>query len=324
MRPSLILVSASLFLAGSALILAQTAAPQPFRSRTDLVSVYATVTDRSGRLIPDLTAADFEVRDNGKLQTPEFFSNDVQPITIVVMLDRSGSMADNFALVQDAADQFVHRLSGADKARVGSFSREIVISPPDFTSQQQTLIEVLHRGLQEIGPSPVWTAIDRSITALLNQSGRRVVLVFTDGHDDPGPGQVVTELKDVVRRATYDEVMVYAIGLANRDDFLSTFSLHNVIGQAQMGRGVRQRTRIIKPDPGLRRLAELTGGGYFQLEWGQDLGATFARVADELHRQYWLAFRPQKLDGQVHRLEVKVRQRELVARARRSYVAEAR
>lgn len=306
-----------------ALLALRPAAQQPFRGRTDLVSVYATVTDRAGRLIPDLTAADFDVRDDGRSQPLQFFSNDIQPITIVVMLDRSGSMADNFSLVQDAAEQFIRKLNPEDKARIGSFSREIRINPLEFTNKPDELNRLLREGLQDVGPSPVWTAVDRSITALLHQNGRRVVLLFTDGHDDPGPGQVVTELKDVVRRATYDEVMIYSIGLANRDDFLSSFSLHSVIGQAQMGRPGKKNDKVVKPNPGLRRLAELSGGGYFELEWGQDLGATFARVADELHRQYWLAFRPKKLNGKVHTLEVRLKRRDLIVRARKSYFAES-
>jgi VWFA-related protein len=314
---------ASLVTFAAVAMLAAPAAQQAFRGRTDLVSVYATVMDPTGRLVTDLAAADFEVRDNGKKQQVEYFNNDMQPITVVLMLDRSGSMADNFTLVEDAAEQFIRKLTDSDKARIGSFSRQVVISPADFTSSQSHLAAILRHGLQEIGPSPVWTSIDRSITALMHQDGRRVVLVFTDGHDDPGPGQVATELKDVIRRATYDEVMVYAIGLANRDDVLSPLSLHNVIGQAQLGRGTTKE-KLVKPDPGLRRLAETTGGGYFQLDWSQDLGATFARVADELHRQYALAFRPARLDSEVHKLDVRVKRQGLTIRARRSYVAEAR
>ena len=313
LRPSVGVVIGSLLL-GSVGV-----AQQPYRGRTDLVSVYTTVTDKESRLVPDLTKDDLEVRDNGKLQKLTFFRNDLEPITIVVMLDRSGSMEENFVLVQNAAEQFVRKLLPADKARIGDFSRQIVIRPSDFTSDQDILTDALRHHLQPVGPSPVWTAIDQSITALLHQEGRRVVLVFTDGHDNTVRGQIVTDLRDVIRRSEYDEIMVYAIGLADTE----------TSGRFQRGRGgfgafqpPSRSTRLVKPDPGLRRLADQSGGGYFELTWGQDLGATFTRVADELHRQYWLAFPAAKLDGEVHKLEVKVKKANMTARARKSYVAD--
>lgn len=297
------------------------AAQDAFRSRTDLVSVFATVTDERGRLVPDLTQNDFEVRDDGKRQAIAFFSNDVQPITIVVMLDRSGSMEENFALVREAAGHFIGKLLPSDKARIGNFSRQILILPPDFTSDPRVLTEVLRRELQDIGPSPVWTAVDRSITALLKESGRRVVLLFSDGHDAPMPGQIQTDLKDIIRRSVIDEVMVYTIGLAETDSSVSSWAFHNRIGQIQIG---RRKPKVIKPDKGLKILAEQSGGGYFELTWDQDLAGVFARVADELHHQYVLAFPPQKLDGRQHELEVRVKRPGLSARARKSYMAERR
>jgi Ca-activated chloride channel family protein len=294
----------------------------PFRSGTDIVSLYATVTDRSGRLVPDLTQDDFEVRDNGRRQTLTFFSNDVQPITIVVMLDRSGSMEENFPLVEQATSRFIRELLPADRARIGNFSRQILILPPEFTSDQEKLLQVLHRDMQEVGPSPVWTAVDRSITALLKESGRRVVLLFSDGHNDPRPGQVYSDLKDVIRRSEIDEVMVYAIGLADESSSSSSLAVHNRIGQIQLGRP--GRTKLIKPDKGLRQIAERTGGGYFELTWQQDLGAVFSRVADELHHQYAMGFQPQALDGRTHKLEVRLKRPDLSVRGRKSYVAERR
>ena len=75
------------------------------------------------------------------------------------------------------------------------------------------------------------------------------------------------------------------------------------------------------PDPDLRELANVGGGGYFELTNTDDLATTFARVADELHQQYLLAFTPEKLDGQMHELEVRVKNPNLVARARQNYVA---
>ena len=75
------------------------------------------------------------------------------------------------------------------------------------------------------------------------------------------------------------------------------------------------------PDPGLARVAEETGGGYTEIRYGQDLGAAFAAVADELHTQYLLAFAPPKRDGKVHDIDVRVSQRGLKPRARKSYLA---
>jgi hypothetical protein len=75
------------------------------------------------------------------------------------------------------------------------------------------------------------------------------------------------------------------------------------------------------PDPGLARVAQETGGGYTEIRYGEDLGAAFARVADELHSQYLLGFAPPKRDGKVHDLDVRVAQRGLTPRARKNYVA---
>jgi len=76
-----------------------------------------------------------------------------------------------------------------------------------------------------------------------------------------------------------------------------------------------------EPDPGLRDLAEESGGGYFALNDTIDLGDTFARVADELHRQYLLGYAAPEDDGRVHTIEVKAADGSLKVRARRSYQA---
>jgi hypothetical protein len=77
----------------------------------------------------------------------------------------------------------------------------------------------------------------------------------------------------------------------------------------------------IRPDPSLKLLADEGGGGYFELRRKDDLSATFARVADELHHQYLLGFKAEALDGSLHRLEVRLRNPTWTARARKSYLA---
>src|SRR5437763_516363 len=81
-----------------------------FTTGAKTVAVYATVTNAQGRLVPDLTREDFSIDDNGKRQELTVFSNDVQPITVVMLLDRSGSMKPNFDLEERAAEAFVHAM----------------------------------------------------------------------------------------------------------------------------------------------------------------------------------------------------------------------
>jgi Ca-activated chloride channel family protein len=301
---------------------------QTFRAGARAVPVYVTVTDAEGRLVPDLGRDDFEILDNGKLQPISVFASDIQPIMVVLMLDRSGSMVENFRRVQEAAEEFVRRLLPADKARIGSFSYRVQVDPRTFTGSQEELLGILRKELQEAGPTPLWNAVAVGMTALLHADGRRVVLVFSDGADNPGNDRPTNvSLKEDMRRAREEDVMVYGVGLT---------------GLAPMGRGGRGsgvgislpggfrlplggprrgRGGTQKPDEGLARIAEESGGGYFELQSTDDLGATFARVADELHRQYTLGFSPEKLDGKTHKLDVRVKRAGMTARARRSYVA---
>src|SRR5215510_1699478 len=95
--------------------------PPLFKTGVQTVSVFATVTDATGRLIPDLAKDDFEILDNNKPQTVTLFGNELQFIKVVVMLDESGSMVNNIERVKDGAEQFLLRLLPDDVARIGSF-----------------------------------------------------------------------------------------------------------------------------------------------------------------------------------------------------------
>jgi len=270
-----------------------------FRTTTELVSVYATVQDPATRLVPDLTKDDFSITDNGKAQPITFFSNDIAPFSVVVMLDRSGSLLNHQIVIRDAAMAFVVRLLPDDQARIGSFGdrpgNTVLISPPAFTATKDDLVEVLQKPVGMGGNSPVWYSIDQSISALTTQTGRRVVVIFTDGHNEPLPAPVPVKVQDVLERVRRANVMVYA--LAFTDD--------------------RRR----RPDPSLRKLADDSGGGYFEVTDAEHLGPLFTRVAEELHRQYWLGFVPPLHDGKTHRIEVTVTRPGLTVRARQTYIA---
>jgi Ca-activated chloride channel family protein len=282
-----------------ALAITLSAQGQKIKVSTESVPVYVTVTDLEKRLVPDLVQEDFEILDNAKVQTVNVFSNQPVPITTTVMIDTSGSMTTALDLVKDGAEQFLLRLLPHDKAQVGEFSDKIKFHPGSFIDDRDRLVYLLKHDLDFGYPTRLYDAVDESIDRLDPMDGRKVVLVFTDGDDT---ASTKANLNKVMDRARAKDVMVYAVGLVN------TF----FDGQKQV---------TSKPDRGLKKLAEDTGGGYFELKRTADLGETFTRVAQELHSQYVLGFSPETLDGKVHKLEVRVKKGGMNARARKTYVA---
>jgi len=274
------------------------AAQQPqgpiFKAGTQVVSLFVTVADAQKRLVPDLTKDDFEVFDNEKPQAITYFDNSIHPITVVVMLDTSGSMTLTIDLLKRAAEQFLLRLLPDDKAKVGAFNDKVQISAR-FSNNRDQLISAV-KDLDYGNGTRLWDAVAMSLDELKGVDGRKVILIFTDGDDTSSK----VGLGSMIDRARAEEVMVYAIGLESH--FMN------------------QRT---KPDGGLRKIADETGGGYFELKKTADLAPTFTKVASELHSQYVIGFTPTQLDNRVHKLMVKVKPAGLTARARKSYVAAA-
>ena len=288
--------AAGAFAAG--LSAAALAAQQPqgpiFKTGTQVVSLFVTVADAQKRLVPDLTKEDFEVFDNEKPQALTYFDNSIHPITVVVMLDTSGSMTLTIDLLKRAAEQFLIRLLPDDKAKVGAFNDKVQISAR-FSNNRDQLISAV-KDLDYGNGTRLWDAVAMSLDELKGVDGRKVILIFTDGDDTSSK----VGLGSMIDRARAEEVMVYAIGLESH--FMN------------------QRT---KPDGGLRKIADETGGGYFELKKTADLAPTFTKVASELHSQYVIGFTPTQLDNRVHKLMVKVKPAGLTARARKSYVAAA-
>src|SRR3954453_5122578 len=281
---------------GSAVLAAQ----QPtFRAGTQVVSLFVTVADAQKRLGPDLTQDDFQILDNDKPQPVSYFDNSVHPINVVVMLDTCGSMTLTIDLLKQAAEQFVIRLLPEDKARIGAFNDKIQINASWSNNRDQLVTDI--KDLDYGNGTRLWDAVGAALDELKPIDGRRVILVFTDGDDTESRSM---NLGRVIERARNDEVMIYAIGLES--EYFN--------GQSH----VRS-----KPDSGLRKVADETGGGYFELKKTSELAPTFTKVAQELHSQYVIGFTPTQLDNRVHKLAVKMKQPGMLARARRSYTAAA-
>ena len=313
-------IAAGFAAGGLPAVAALVAAPQQppvFRGTGDAVKVFVTVTGRDGRLVTTLTRDDFEVRDDGRPQPITIFDNTPQPVRLIEMLDVSGSMEGNLPLLRAASDQLFARLRPDDLVRVGSFGQQVSISPR-FTHDFAELRRSLPDFIPPDAPTPLWRACDEAMTAFHGEDegdARPVILVMTDGKDS-GPigfrGPFVSQA-EVIDRARRENVMVYAAGMRSR-------GRHPM--PPGVGRGALQAMLTADlPDPGLAVVAEQTGGGYAEIRYGEDLGAAFERVADELHSQYLIGYAPPKRDGKRHEIDVRISQRGMKPRARKDYIA---
>jgi VWFA-related protein len=285
-----------------------------FRGRTDQVVIFAPALDRFGDMVLNLQEPDFIVEDDGRPQTLTVFERGLQPITAALLLDTSASMTLNLELARAAAEQFIIRMLPGDQARVGSFSDRITLSER-FTGDRDALLrsfeDVMHIG----NPTRLWDAIDQAMTAMEPLTGRRVIMVLTDGMDTLS----TTHEGDVLARARAEEIMVYVVQFrSSARANMAEMPLSPSAGAIFSG---DPRLRSPQPTDALRELARVTGGGHFLLDVVDDVNTTFTHVMQELHYQYVLGFTPQRLDGKLHDLRIRARRAGVTIRARQNYLA---
>jgi Ca-activated chloride channel family protein len=267
-----------------------------FTAGAEVVLVDVLVT-RGARPVPDLTAADFTILDSGVEQNAALVGIDRLPVSLLLALDTSASVR-GAALdhLKAAARAALGSLRAADEAALVTFAHQVALGAP-WTTDRARLTQAIDAAAAQ-GSTALSDAAFAALGLRPNGRSRTLVLLFTDGDDTASK----VRFSDVLARARDEEVMIYGIGLS-----VNYFN------------GVRQiRSR---PDRSLRRVAEETGGGSFEMEKTDMLASTFTRVAQELRSQYLLAFAPEGLDGKVHKLDVRVKRPGVTVRARRSYLA---
>ena len=260
-----------------------------FKSSVNIVPVYATVTDAKGAYRAGLTRDDFVVLDDGKPQEIVSFSDEAQAISVSVILDTSGSMAEARPAMLAAAGVFLNELRPDDRAMLGS----LVYAGRPFTSDKSRLKSAMDLIPPDPG-SPIWASLDGAATALKSETNRKVIVIYTDGQNKNlrGFGAPGTNESSVRTRLEADGVMLYAIGFQ---------------GVSLAG--------------GIKNMARRSGGRGIELAPGDDLAKTLTAIADELHHQYLLGFTPAAFDGRSHRITVQLKHPDLSVRAREQYVA---
>ena len=305
-RPTLALLALALV---PARLLAQEPSPSPSPSASpsrpplrldvgvDVVSVTAVVQDKTGHFISGLGAKDIEVREDGVPQEVSFFQEarggEHIPLTVVLVLDASGSMTRTLHFLQEAAISLLHKLEPGDRALVIQFNESVKASA-EFTDDIDRL-EQFVEALQAWGGTSLYDAVHYGLNRLRDEPGRKALVVFTDGADTTSS----MKEQEVIDYARAVEATVYGIGFRGE--------------QGLFARG---------PRGFLRSVAKETGGAFFFPDKVGELVRTFGEIANELQHHYLLAYTPKRPpDGTWREIEVKVKRADAALRVRKGYFA---
>jgi VWFA-related protein len=292
--------------------------------------VPVTVVDRYGRYVPLLQRNNFRIFEDGVEQKLSYFATTDQPITVVLLIDTSGSTSFRLEDIQNAAFSFVGKLKPDDQVMVMSFDDRInVLSRP--TSDREVIRKAIRR-TRTGGGTRLYDAVDSVFSQQLRTiSGRKAVVLFTDGVDTTSHR---ASYDSTLRQAEESDAPIYCV------DYDTSGSTGVFTQGLPMPRGRGTILGLPLPTPGgtgipgsnpgdyrravqyLHALSDATGGRFYSGDSMIGIGQAFTWIADELSRQYSLGYYPKTggQSGQRRQIKVKVDQSELVAKARDSYI----
>lgn len=329
----------------------ETRSPQSFKfkSTAELINVSATVTDATGRFVPNLRKEDFLLWEDGRPQPVTHFSDERVPVSLGILLDTSGSMdGEKFRSAEAAINRFLQELlSPDDEVFLYTFADEPQLLQ-EWTRDRRAVARTLSM-IRPRGGTAMYDAVAEAIP--LAQSGRnrkKAIVVISDGNDTNSHTDE-RALRSLIRET---EVLIYAIGIDGEGQ--NTWSPG---GSSQPrwpipfplpggGGGRRGPQWPGQPQPrpqprypggagggsgrtddrvnvgALRDLTDDSGGRTEVVRDASDLSPATASIADELSQQYSLGYSPAAAkDGRWHTIRVEAQNPDLRIRARRGYIA---
>lgn len=225
-----------------------------FVEEVNRVVLWATATDRQGRLLLDLAREDFRVLENGVPQAILEFGRELRPVTLAILLDTSGSMRESMKDVHEAAGAFVETLGPEDRGLVVTFDDRVLLIQ-DVTPDKKKLAEAIE-STEAVGSTVLYDALHAAYRKLRAIPGRKAIVLLSDGMDE---GSQLSRDR-VIEEVKASNVVLYAIGIGNAEKRL------------------------------LRELAEVTGGRAYFADKASELAGIYQQIALELKSQYVLTY----------------------------------
>ena len=298
------------------------------RVDTSLVRVPVTVVDRQGRYVPILRRQDFKLFEDGVEQKIAYFATSDQPITVILLLDTSGSTQFRIEDIHNAAIAFTQKLKQDDSVMVMSFDDSIrVLTQP--TKDREQIVKAIKRA-RNGGNTRLYDAVDAIFTKHLSTiSGRKAVILFTDGMDTASHRGTY---ESTLRLAEESEAPIYTVdydttgqntvltqGLPRRPTIFGLpLPSPTTTGPGSVPTAAEYRRAVAY----LHALCNATGGRFYSGDTLFGIGQAFTWIAEELSRQYSLGYYPRATgqSGQRRTIKVRVTEPGLVVKSRDSYI----
>jgi Ca-activated chloride channel family protein len=256
----------------------------------DVVRLTVVVTDDRGRFVPGLTQKDFQVSEDGVAQKISAFSDERTPLELVTAIDVSSSVTEALPGMKTAATRFLGGLEPTDQSTVLGFNDSIYTLTRRSTDQ--VVRERAIGRLRAWGGTALYDAIVHSIDVLDRQTGRRAIVLFTDGEDQNSHAPMATAIAQVEA----SDAMIYVVG---------------------QGRAVHSKDL----QKLLQRITTTSGGRAFFSTSPQKLDEAFGEILDDLHHQYSISYPApdDQRDGKWHSITIKAGGGKYKVRARQGY-----
>jgi Ca-activated chloride channel homolog len=273
-------------------------------TKVTLVNVLATVKDPSGALVGSLLKDAFEIYENGvKQEIAVFERRSEQPLSVVLMIDTSGSTGKDLKYETESASRFLKALlaegNAEDAVALYGVNADVTLLR-DFTHNYY-MLEQQFKYLRPEGATAMFTAVQWASQSLEKRSGRKVIVLVTDGDDTYSR---ITPQK-ALEAAHLADAVIYPIVVV---------PIANDAG------------RSIGGEHALEYFAHETGGRVFMPALGPGLDKAFADVVSELRTQYLIAYYPRGVPpsrNRYHSLDLRVNRSDLKVSARTGYYSEA-
>lgn len=305
---------------------------EPIKLHATLVQVPVIVKETGGRYLTDLRQDEFAIYEDGVKRDVAFFGTVEEPFNVALLLDSSGSTAEQLEYIKAAALAFLDYLRPQDKVMIIEFNDSVRVLSELSSDREQ-----LRRAIADIKSGEFTQVYEAVYTAvwekLADVEGRKAVILFSDGIDNASSEIDQDETLDAVIES--EDVIVYPIRYSTRADVERKLEKKFALPPPSQLKpdakksapsyeaAMRELDRTYRQaDEYLTQLAQLSGGVIERADRIGDLKAALGRIAEELRRQYLLGYYPPKeMNDKERRIRVTVSRTGAIVRARPGYKA---